>query len=281
MQCEGLRELRGDLVGRVEAGVEAQVRDFAVHGFAQRGQIAQHLFAIATRQQRPAAVVRQALQLCFDADVQVHDEAAAAQQLAVVWVDHRAAAGGDDHAVVVPVAVQGFLQQCPFARTESGFALALEDQADAGAGARLDLAIDVDQPQSKALRQLARDVRLAGAHGADQDQVAGAVLLGVHLAIVASPAPHGVPMHGVNGGGRRVGLPVQLGSIGMSVAKVIELNAASKTGIEDAVKVGLKKCAESVKNIQGAWVHEIKVVTDGQGAVQEWRVNLRVTFVVE
>ncbi len=67
----------------------------------------------------------------------------------------------------------------------------------------------------------------------------------------------------------------------MSVAKVIELNAASKTGIEDAVKVGLKKCAESVKNIQGAWVHEIKVVTDGQGAVQEWRVNLRVTFVVE
>lgn len=67
----------------------------------------------------------------------------------------------------------------------------------------------------------------------------------------------------------------------MSVAKVIELNAASKTSMEDAVKVGLKKCAESVKNLQGAWVHEIKVVTDDKGNVQEWRVNLRVTFIVE
>ena len=67
----------------------------------------------------------------------------------------------------------------------------------------------------------------------------------------------------------------------MSVAKVIELNAASKTSMEDAVKVGLRKCAETVKNIQGAWVNEIKVVTDGDGNVSEWRVNLRVTFLVQ
>ena len=50
--------------------------------------------------------------------------------------------------------------------------------------------------------------------------------------------------------------------------------------MEDAIKVGLKKCAESVKNIKGAWVNEIKVVTDGEGNVSEWRVNLRVSFVV-
>ena len=67
----------------------------------------------------------------------------------------------------------------------------------------------------------------------------------------------------------------------MSVAKIIEINASSKTSMEDAVKVGLKKCAESVKDITGAWVNEIKVVTDAEGNVQEWRVNLRVTFVVQ
>lgn len=66
----------------------------------------------------------------------------------------------------------------------------------------------------------------------------------------------------------------------MSVAKVIELNAASKTSMEDAVKAGLKKCAETVKNIQGAWVNEIKVVTDAGGNVTEWRVNMKVTFLV-
>ena len=67
----------------------------------------------------------------------------------------------------------------------------------------------------------------------------------------------------------------------MSVAKVIELNASSTTSMEEAVKYGLKKCAESVKNIKGAWVNEIKVVTDEAGNVQEWRVNLRISFVVE
>ncbi len=67
----------------------------------------------------------------------------------------------------------------------------------------------------------------------------------------------------------------------MTVAKVIELSASSKTSMEDAVKTGLTKCSETVKNIQGAWVNEIKVVTNGDGAIQEWRVNLRVTFVVQ
>ena len=67
----------------------------------------------------------------------------------------------------------------------------------------------------------------------------------------------------------------------MSVAKVIELNASSTTSMEDAVKHGLKKCSESVKGIKGAWVNEIKVVTDDDGNVTEWRVNLRITFVVK
>ena len=66
----------------------------------------------------------------------------------------------------------------------------------------------------------------------------------------------------------------------MSVAKIIEINAASKTSMEDAVKVGLKKTSETVTVIKGAWVNEIKVVTDDAGNVTEWRVNLRISFVV-
>jgi flavin-binding protein dodecin len=66
----------------------------------------------------------------------------------------------------------------------------------------------------------------------------------------------------------------------MSVAKIIEVNSASSKSMEDAVQSGLRKCAETVKNIKGAWVNEIKVVTDEDGNVQEWRVNLRITFIV-
>ena len=67
----------------------------------------------------------------------------------------------------------------------------------------------------------------------------------------------------------------------MSIAKVIEVNAASATSVEEAVKSGLGKTAETVKNIQGAWVNEIKVVTNPDGSVREWRVNLKITFIVD
>jgi flavin-binding protein dodecin len=51
--------------------------------------------------------------------------------------------------------------------------------------------------------------------------------------------------------------------------------------VEDAVQSGLKKVSKSVKNIQGAWVNDIKVVTAADGKVSEWRVNMRVSFVVD
>lgn len=66
----------------------------------------------------------------------------------------------------------------------------------------------------------------------------------------------------------------------MSIAKVIELNSSSSKSIEDAVQSGISKCSETVKGIKGAWVNEIKVVTDDAGKITEWRVNLRVSFVV-
>ena len=67
----------------------------------------------------------------------------------------------------------------------------------------------------------------------------------------------------------------------MSLAKVIEVNASSPTSVEDAVRKGLAKCAETIKNIKGAWINETKVVTDGSGNITEWRVNMRVSFVVD
>lgn len=66
-----------------------------------------------------------------------------------------------------------------------------------------------------------------------------------------------------------------------NVVKVIEISSQSAKGFEDAVTTGLKKVAKSVKNIQGAWVNEMKVVTTPDGKVTHWRVNMRVSFVVD
>jgi dodecin len=66
----------------------------------------------------------------------------------------------------------------------------------------------------------------------------------------------------------------------MSVAKVVELTAGSPTSFEDAVQSGIEKAAETLRNIQGAWVSEEKVEVE-DGKVTEYRVTLRITFLVE
>jgi hypothetical protein len=66
-----------------------------------------------------------------------------------------------------------------------------------------------------------------------------------------------------------------------TVTKVIEVSSSSSKSIEDAVQLGLKKVSKSVKGIKGAWVNETKVVTTDDGTISEWRVNMRVSFVVE
>jgi len=67
----------------------------------------------------------------------------------------------------------------------------------------------------------------------------------------------------------------------MTVAKVIEISSSSSKGIEEAVKDGLKRAAKTINNIKGAWVNDIKVITDDSGKVSEWRVNMRVNFVLD
>lgn len=65
-----------------------------------------------------------------------------------------------------------------------------------------------------------------------------------------------------------------------AVAKVIEINAASTSSIEDAVQQGLSRAASTLDGIQGAWVSDINVCTDEAGNVTEWRVRLRVSFLL-
>ena len=65
----------------------------------------------------------------------------------------------------------------------------------------------------------------------------------------------------------------------MSVAKVIELNSSSKKSIEDAVQQGVSRASETVDNIEGVWVQDVKGVVKG-GEVVEWRTNLKITFII-
>ncbi len=65
----------------------------------------------------------------------------------------------------------------------------------------------------------------------------------------------------------------------MAVAKVVELSSGSSKGIEDAVEKGIKRASKTVKNIEGVWVKDIEAVVK-DGKVTEWRVGMKVTFVL-
>ena len=66
----------------------------------------------------------------------------------------------------------------------------------------------------------------------------------------------------------------------MSVAKVTEIIASSDKSFDDAIKQGVKRANKTLKNVKGAWVDSQKVVISN-GKVAEYRVGLRVTFVLK
>ena len=66
----------------------------------------------------------------------------------------------------------------------------------------------------------------------------------------------------------------------MKVAKVIEISAESDVSFEAAIHLGITKASESVRNIKSAWVKEQKVTVEN-GRVTKYRVDLKVTFVME
>ncbi|GAB4184446.1 MAG: dodecin family protein [Wenzhouxiangellaceae bacterium] len=66
----------------------------------------------------------------------------------------------------------------------------------------------------------------------------------------------------------------------MSVARVTEIISSSDKSFDDAVSSGIKRANKTLKNVRGAWVESQKVVCDHDGNITEWRVVLKVTFVL-
>jgi dodecin len=66
----------------------------------------------------------------------------------------------------------------------------------------------------------------------------------------------------------------------MAIARVTEITAGSKKSFEDAVEKGIARASKTLKNISGAWVQDMKVEV-AKGKITEYRVNMKVTFVLE
>ena len=65
----------------------------------------------------------------------------------------------------------------------------------------------------------------------------------------------------------------------MSVARVTEITSSSNKSFEDAIEQGIVRAAKTLKNVEGAWIQEQKVVVEN-GQITAYRVNMKVTFIL-
>lgn len=67
----------------------------------------------------------------------------------------------------------------------------------------------------------------------------------------------------------------------MSVARVSEIKASSTESFDDAIRQGVARAVKTLRNVKSAWVANQDVMVDDDGNIAEYRVQLKVTFVLE
>lgn len=65
----------------------------------------------------------------------------------------------------------------------------------------------------------------------------------------------------------------------MSIAKVIEV-LAEGSSIEEAVESAVRHASSSVRNIKNVYIEGMQAIVD-DNQVQKYRINAKVTFIVE
>ena len=64
------------------------------------------------------------------------------------------------------------------------------------------------------------------------------------------------------------------------VARVTEITSSSKKSFEDAICKGIKRANKTLQNVRSAWIQDQEVTVDENGEISEYRVLMKVTFVL-
>lgn len=67
----------------------------------------------------------------------------------------------------------------------------------------------------------------------------------------------------------------------MAISRTTEIKASSPVSFDDAMKKGIARAEKTLNNVRGAWIENQEVLIDAKGAVCEYRVQLKVTFILE
>jgi flavin-binding protein dodecin len=67
----------------------------------------------------------------------------------------------------------------------------------------------------------------------------------------------------------------------MSVASISEIKASSTESFDDAIRQGVARAVKTLRNVKSAWVANQDVIVDEDGNIAEYRVQLKVTFILD
>ena len=67
----------------------------------------------------------------------------------------------------------------------------------------------------------------------------------------------------------------------MAVAKVTEIKVSSTKSFDDAIREGITRANQTLENVKSAWIKDFEVIVDDQGQITEYRVLMKVTFVIK
>ncbi len=67
----------------------------------------------------------------------------------------------------------------------------------------------------------------------------------------------------------------------MSVARITEIKVSSIVSFDDAIKAGIARAQKTLSNIRSAWIENQEVLIDDKGQITEYRVQMKVTFILE
>ncbi|MFA5837902.1 MAG: dodecin family protein [Bellilinea sp.] len=67
----------------------------------------------------------------------------------------------------------------------------------------------------------------------------------------------------------------------MAVSKIVTLKASSPLSFDEAIKAGVTRAHKTLKHVTGAWVKNQEVLIDDGGRITEYRVEMKVTFILE
>jgi flavin-binding protein dodecin len=67
----------------------------------------------------------------------------------------------------------------------------------------------------------------------------------------------------------------------MSIAKVTEIIASSPKSFDEAIKLGVVRAQKTLKHLKSAWVQNQQIKLDDKGQISEYRVQLKITFLLE